>query len=149
MKAKYVHTNIIARDWQELSSFYQFVFGLVPTGPRRDIKGGWADRLTGIQGVHIVGEHLHMPGYEERLPTLEIFTYKKVDEMEKPLTRAGFGHIAFEVDDVAETAARVEKAGGYRLGEIVSIDYGELGKAAFAYVRDIEGNIIELQSWQD
>jgi predicted enzyme related to lactoylglutathione lyase len=40
---RYVHTNIIAKDWRSLSKFYQNVFGLIPIGLQRDISGKWVD----------------------------------------------------------------------------------------------------------
>ena len=39
ISAKYVHTNLIARDWRALSSFYQQVFGCIPVPPERDYQG--------------------------------------------------------------------------------------------------------------
>ena len=37
--AKYVHTNLIARDWKRLIRFYIDVFGCEPKGPERDMSG--------------------------------------------------------------------------------------------------------------
>jgi predicted enzyme related to lactoylglutathione lyase len=34
--AKYVHTNLIAKDWKRLSGFYETVFGCVAVAPERD-----------------------------------------------------------------------------------------------------------------
>lgn len=101
MKIKYAHTNIIAKDWISLSAFYQRVFGCKPVPPRRDIKGEWIDKLTNMKDVHITGEHLSLPGYEEFLPTLEIFSYNTKDNTNpKGINTAGLAHLAFEVEDV-------------------------------------------------
>ena len=35
MKAKYKHTNIVARDWQKLAEFYEDVFGCARLLPER------------------------------------------------------------------------------------------------------------------
>lgn len=147
MQIKFVHTNIIAKDWRRLSRFYQEVFGLRPVPPPRDLSGGWVERLTGIPGVHITGEHLALPGYEDKLPTLEIFSYNiTAEEAPKSIHREGFAHIAFLTDDVEGLLARLIKAGGSQLGELVkTVVNGKTG--AFVYAADIEGNIIELQNW--
>jgi len=145
---RYVHTNIIAKDWKALSKFYQKVFKLKPIGPERNISGQWIDDLTNIENVHIVGEHLLFPGYNENTPTLEIFTYYYSVGREKQLNLCGFSHIAFEVENVEETVEAILKEGGSILGKIVKKDYGEMGIGTFAYTTDIEGNIIELQNWK-
>ena len=145
---KYVHTNLIAKDWRSLSNFYKKVFGCKPIGHQRDLSGKWIDDMTGIKNVHIVGEHLLLPGYEEDGPTLEIFSYGNSVDTEKQINAYGFSHIAFEVPCVETTVDVVVKEGGSVLGKISSKDYGTMGIGTFVYVRDIEGNIIELQSWK-
>jgi len=145
---RYVHTNIIAKDWRSLSKFYQNVFGLKPIGPKRDLSGKWIEDLTNIKDVHIVGEHLLFPGYNENIPTLEIFSYEYSVEDKKQINSYGFSHIAFEVQNIDETIELIIKEGGSVLGKIVTKDYGKMGIGTFVYTRDIEGNIIELQNWK-
>jgi predicted enzyme related to lactoylglutathione lyase len=152
---RYIHTNIIAKNWRSLSKFYQNVFGLRPIGPQRDISGKWIEDLTNIKNIHIVGEHLLFPGYNENIPTLEIFSYEHSVENQQPrntnkkyINSYGFSHIAFEVQNVEETVEMIIKEGGSILGKIVTKDYGEMGIGTFAYARDIEENIIELQNWK-
>lgn len=145
---RYTHTNLIANDWKALSRFYQAVFNCKPVKPERNLSGVWLEKLTGIADVKIVGEHLEMPGYDQSPPTLEIFSYSTDNPADKQINTCGFAHIAFEVDDVQQTTERVISAGGSLLGEIVSNDYGSLGIGTFVYVKDPEGNLIELQSWK-
>jgi len=145
---RYAHTNLIARDWRSLSKFYQKVFGLKPIGPQRDLSGKWIEDLTNIKNVHIVGEHLLFPGYSENAPTLEIFSYEYSVEDKKQINSYGFSHIAFEVQNVEETVELVIAEGGSLIGKIVTKDYGVMGTGNFAYVKDIEGNIVELQNWK-
>lgn len=149
MHIRYVHTNLIAKDWKKLSLFYQHVFGCRPVPPERDLKGQWLDDLTGLKAAHITGEHLLLPGYEDGLPTLEIFSYDQMDEKNpKTVNGSGLAHLAFEVDDLKAVLQKVLEEGGSRLGETVSAQYPNHVTASFAYVRDIEGNIIELQNWK-
>jgi catechol 2,3-dioxygenase-like lactoylglutathione lyase family enzyme len=149
MGIKYVHTNIIAKDWRKLSLFYQRVFGCKPVPPERDLSGQWLDSLTGIDGAHITGEHLALPGYDGQTPTLEIFSYDDMDgNNPKQLNDIGLAHLAFEVDDVPAALQTLLDEGGTQLGEIVTAKYPNNVTATFVYARDIEGNIIELQSWE-
>src|SRR5689334_4304824 len=101
MTIRYAHTNLIAHDWERVAAFYVQVFGCVRVEPKRDQRGEWLERGTGVPGAHIRGQHLRLPGYGVDGPTLEIFSYDDVLAQSEPVAnRAGFGHIAFAVDDV-------------------------------------------------
>jgi predicted enzyme related to lactoylglutathione lyase len=147
-KIKYVHTNLIASDWNALSNFYINVFGCKPLYPERDLSGGWLDRLTNIDGVKIRGIHLSLPGYENG-PTLEIFEYKpEAGNIEdKKINGKGLGHIAFDVSSVEEILDKLIEFGGTPLGEVVKREYEGLGMLTVVYAKDPEGNYIEIQNW--
>lgn len=145
--SKYGHTNLIARDWRSLASFYQNHFGCVPVPPERDFKGDALERGTGIRGAELRGVHLRLPGHGADGPTLEIFNYNILEE--RPgvaVNRPGFGHIAFVVDDVAAARETVLAAGGQPVGEIVTLTNAAGMKLTWVYVTDPEGNVLELQS---
>lgn len=145
---KYAHTNIITDDWKRLAEFYITVFDCKPLYPERDLRGEWLDRATAIKDANLRGIHLKLPGYDESLPTLEIFQYNHNEDGLKPMAnRKGYGHIAFRVDDVSKILNRVLENGGSRMGELVETEVSELGTLSFVYARDIDGNIIELQNW--
>lgn len=148
MHAKYVHTNLIAQDWKQLADFYTTVFDCVPVPPERDYQGEALDAGTGLKGTRLTGAHLRLPGYDENGPTIEIYTYNEL----KPhpgtvVNRPGFGHIAFEVNDVSEAWETVKSHGGRAVGEIVTLTTKTGAKVTWCYMTDPEGNIIELQSW--
>ena len=145
---RYVHTNLIARDHRRLARFYQDVFGCAPLPPERKLSGPWLDRATGVNQAALSGTHLRLPGHGEGGPTLELFQYADTLERPSPVAnRAGYGHLAFEVADVAEALDAVVSGGGERLGEIVTHEIDGAGRITFTYARDPEGNIVELQSW--
>lgn len=145
---RYVHTNIIAKDSKKLIQFYKEALQCKSIGQVRDLKGEWLEKMTGIKNAHIVGEHLCLPGYKEDHPTLEIFSYDDMeDRTPSKVNQCGLAHLAFEVDDVEDILKRVLAAGGGQIGELVSTVYEDGRKATFIYATDIEGNIIELQSW--
>ena len=145
---KYVHTNILARDWKKLSQFYIDVFDCEPLFPERDLQGKWVDDMTDISGVLVRGNHLKLPGYEHG-PTLEIFSYNNVGKSNSPnrINDFGFTHIAFRVDNVREMAEKVIAKGGSSYGKIVETEIDDLGILTAVYMRDPEGNIIEIQHW--
>lgn len=144
----YAHTNIITDNWKRLAEFYIKVFGCIPSGPERDLKGDWLSKGTGVENAEIKGIHLLLPGHGENGPTLEIFQYP--ENLEKPITaanRKGFGHIAFKVDDIRYYTQKVLDNGGSRVGDITEGTVSGAGPISFVYVGDPDGNIIELQKW--
>ena len=96
--ARYVHTNLIARDWRSLANFYCSVFGCAVVPPERDFAGPAIEAGTGIPGAVLRGVHLRLPGHGTDGPTLEIFNYSSLAEgTGAQVNRPGFGHIAFKL----------------------------------------------------
>ena len=150
MRVTYVHTNLIAEDWQKLADFYTRVFGCTPVPPERDYSGPDLDRGTGLSKARLRGVHLRLPGWGEQGPTLEIYSYNAlVAGSQKAVNRPGFGHIAFAVDDVAAARAEVLAQGGAAVGEVVTLTNAAGAQVTWCYVTDPEGNILELQAWKD
>jgi predicted enzyme related to lactoylglutathione lyase len=147
--AKFVHTNLIAQDWERLARFYEQVFDCEPVPPERDLEGAWLEAATGVPQARIQGMHLRLPGYGVDGPTLEIFRYNDQEEpLATAVNRPGFAHIAFAVNDVEAVRETVLEAGGGSVGETVTLDIASAGQITFAYVTDPEGNVIELQHWE-
>ena len=145
---RYSHTNLIAKDVPLMIAFYRDVLGCRSIGQTRDLSGDWVDRLTGIPGAHIFGEHLALPGFASGGPTLEIFGYDQMIEGGLPVVNEpGFGHLAFQVDDVEVALSAVLGAGGGAVGGIATTVVPGVGTLRVVYARDPEGNILELQNW--
>ena len=146
--ARFVHTNLIARDWKRLARFYEQVFGCTPIPPERELVGQWLEKGTGVPDAQICGMHLRLPGCGDEGPTLEIFQYNHQEERLKTASnRPGFAHIAFAVDDVESARDAVLAAGGGVVGKVVSVEVSDVGTVTFVYLTDPEENIIELQNW--
>src|SRR5215475_11384177 len=119
IRAKYVHTNLIARDWQRLVRFYSEVFGCQPKGPERDLSAAWLDRVNSVPNARLRGVHLSLMIRGPPRSTLEIFSYDQL--IERGLPRAnecGFGHIAFAVENVDKALQAVIAGGGGAVGGI-------------------------------
>ena len=148
-KIKFVHTNIVARNWKKLASFYIEVFDCKPVLPERNLKGNWLDELTGLDDVNIKGIHLQLPGFENG-PTLEIFEYspEKKEKIPASVNRQGFAHIAFHVDNVDEITKKIIENGGKKYGEVIKTEIEGVGILTAVYACDPEGNIVEIQNWE-
>jgi predicted enzyme related to lactoylglutathione lyase len=148
MAARYTLTNIIAGDWRRLANFYQQAFGCEPVPPVRNQSGTWLESGTGVVGAALEGVHLRLPGYGESGPTLEIYSYRHMEQKPAALpNRKGLGHIAFVVDDVPQALAQIQSLGGRAIGKVASTELPGVGCLTFAYAADPEDNILELQHW--
>lgn len=146
--AKYVHTNLIARDWRALAKFYQDLFGCVPVPPERNYSGPDLEAGTGVPGSTLSGVHLRLAGWGDHGPTLEIYTYSVLSDGPAPaVNRPGLAHLAFEVGSVEDARRDALAAGGKAVGEVVTLTTATGGRVTWCYVTDPEGNIVELQSW--
>ena len=145
---RYAHTNIVSANWKKLADFYIETFNCTPVPPQRKQSGKWLDQGLGIKNASLEGIHLLLPGHGKNGPTLEIYQYKemKTNSGQFP-NKQGYGHIAFEVDNVAKTLEKLCKHGGKAHGEITVKKIPQVGVLTFVYARDPEGNFIELQNW--
>ena len=151
LSATYGHTNLVARDWRRLASFYERVFGCVPVPPERDYRGAELDRGTDLRNAHLTGAHLRLPGRGEDGPTLEIYSYDALAaaaDRSRP-NRLGWGHIAFVVEDVGIAREVVLDAGGAAVGEVVTLQTADGRRVTWCYVTDPEDNVVELQAWTE
>ena len=146
--ARYVHTNLVARDWRRLVRFYKEVFGCIEVPPERNLSGAEMEAGTGVPGARLQGMHLRLPDGAAAGPTLEIFTYSDLaEDLPRVANRPGFAHIAFAVDSVTEAREEVLSHGGSSVGDVVTVNVSAAARVTWCYVRDPEGNIIELQAW--
>jgi catechol 2,3-dioxygenase-like lactoylglutathione lyase family enzyme len=145
---KFSHTNIITKDWQKLADFYINIFQCKIKPPARDQSGDWLSKGTGVKNAHLKGVHLQLPGFGENGPTLEIYQYEIVEELAPVNANTrGIGHLAFEVKDVATITKRVIEHGGSSIGTISQNQVAGVGEITFVYLRDPDGNILEVQHW--
>jgi catechol 2,3-dioxygenase-like lactoylglutathione lyase family enzyme len=112
------------------------------------LSGPTIEAGLGVAGASLQGVHLRLPGYGDIGPTLEIYEYQPLIDMPANVRRSGFGHIAFQVDDIAAVRQQVVAAGGAIVGEIVTTQAGPR-RVSWCYVTDLEGNGVELQTWHE
>lgn len=142
--SKLLHVNINAKDWKKVAAFYEEVFGCVPMPPEKKISGDYASGLTGLEGADIEGMVLAFPDDLDGTQ-LEIFQYNIQDDRASgTINMTGIGHIAIDVDDIDAVTEKLIAAGGSYVGKQIHRTYSDKPDLFIHYVRDCEGNIIEL-----
>ncbi|MCV0428046.1 MAG: VOC family protein [Roseibium sp.] len=144
---KFKHVSIVARNADDLSRFYKTVFGCWDLRLPRKLSGEKIYRGNGLQGVDIYSVWLSMPGVEG--PFLELLQYDQIHERLLPkVNEPGYGHLSFEVADIQSAIASILEAGGQQLGEITNFGTTSI-PVLLIYMRDPEGNILELEQSSD
>ena len=134
--------KFLCRDLGGLAAFYQEALDCEVVVPALMTDERVA-RAVGVPGATVTLSTLRLPGRGDRGPILELYSVDGVvpDDWDY---RPGSGQIALEVDDLEVAIGRVIAAGGNRLGEVVEWEGPSGATARFVYLRDPEGNIIDL-----
>ena len=139
---KFSHVSLTARDADQLSAFYKGVFGLVDRRPPKKLSGELFSRGNGLPDTGIYSIWLEFPKDHE--PFLEIMEYTKTTDRGVPaVNEPGFGHLAVSVPNLDKAVDDVLQFGGSLQGQVTN--FGTEAKPhMIVYVRDSEGNILEL-----
>lgn len=142
------HVNLVVRDLDRMTAFYEDVLGLDVT-KRVSISGDWIDRVVGLAGVQADVVYLDLPSG----PRIELINYR---QPASPATTSpneanllGLRHIAFRVTDVDVVVERLRTAGTPFQSEVSTVPSSQVQYAGGAqkrlvYFRDPEGNLLEL-----
>ena len=146
---KFSHINLISKDWKKLAQFYIKVFNCKMILPQKNYSGNWLSGGTGLNNVKVQGAHLSLPGFDQNGPMLELLQYDKLLQSEKRSpNHTGIGNLSFRVESLEETIEKALQFGAEIQGKISSTHIEHIGQLSFIYLRDPEGNLIELQEYQ-
>jgi glyoxylase I family protein len=144
---RFDQVKILARDLEPLLRFYQEALGCELVVPPL-VTENVVSRGVGVPDATVTLSTLRLPGRGDRGPVLELYSV----EGEVPdgwNFRPGNGQLAFQVDDLEAAIGKVVGAGGSQLGEVVEWQGPSGATARFVYLRDPEGNIVDLYSRVD
>jgi catechol 2,3-dioxygenase-like lactoylglutathione lyase family enzyme len=133
------HVGIVVDDLAAATAFF-VELGLRPQG---DVSVGvdWVDRIVGLEGVQVNFAMLETPDGDGRLELVKFDApATPAGGRDAPANIAGLRHLAFRVDDVADTIARLQGHGAELVGEVEN--YQDM--FLLCYVRGPAGIIIEL-----
>lgn len=142
---RFDQVKILARDPEALAAFYREALGCETVVPLQELEDDAVARATGVPDADMKLTVLRLPGRGEHGPVLELYSVSgpRPDDWHY---QPGQGQLAFEVEDLEAAMGRVGGAGGSKLGDLVEWEGPSGARARFVYMRDPEGNIIDL--WQ-
>lgn len=131
--------GIVVEDLDAAIAFFTDL-GLALEG-RAQVEGDWADRVTGLRGMHVEIAMLRTPDGHGRLE-LSRFLAPPVaaDHRGAPVNALGYLRVMFTVEDIDDTLARLRKRGATLVGDVVQ--YENLYR--LCYIRGAEGILIGL-----
>jgi len=134
---KFIHVNIITEDWRDLCDYYNNVVASTDTGKIKDHEGTFKEQVIGVDGVHVIGKHILLPGFYKSYPTLEIFTYsiKGLDSVNDDES-LGVNAIGFKSNNIKEDIKLFEKHGGKFVKDInenVKLVFDKQGDFIYLY----------------
>ena len=133
------HVGIVVDDLAAATAFF-LELGLELQGEGQ-VEGGWVDRIVGLEGVRTELAMMQTPDGHGRLELIRFRTPPaRGDDRDAPANTRGIRHIAFVVDDIDATLARLRARGGGLVGEVER--YRDIFR--LCYVRGPEGIIVEL-----
>ncbi|MEH0291435.1 MULTISPECIES: VOC family protein [Agrobacterium] len=137
------HINLVARNVEALATFYVNVMKCDVLREPRTLSGEKVSRGNGLSNSEIRTVWLRFPELEQ--PFLEIHEHRVTHPREQPrVNEPGFGHLAFQMEDISATLSSIIEAGGAQIGQITDFGTPEM-PYLIAYARDPEGNVLELE----
>lgn len=133
------HVGIVVEDLGVATEFFTEL-GLEPLGEMK-VEGPWVDRINGLDGVQV---DMAMMGAPDGSGQLEIVKYNSPPDegggQPAAANAPGIRHIAFLVEDIEATVARLRARGYGLVGELERYKDSYL----LCYVRGPEDIIVEL-----
>jgi catechol 2,3-dioxygenase-like lactoylglutathione lyase family enzyme len=133
------HVGIVVDDLRAAMAFFAEL-GLEPGG-ETPVEGGWVDRIVGLEGVRADTAMMRTPDGHGRLELIR-FRSPSSDggNGHAPANTPDLRHLAFIVDDIDDTIARLQARGGELVGHVEQ--YEEMFR--LCYLRGPAGIIVEL-----
>jgi catechol 2,3-dioxygenase-like lactoylglutathione lyase family enzyme len=133
------HVGIVVDDLAVATEFF-VELGLVLQG-EGSVKGGWVDRIVGLEGVQADIAMLQTPDGGGRLELAKFHSPSHPGgNQHAPANAPGIRHLSFAVKDIDGVVARLRAGGAELVGELER--YRDSYR--LCYVRGPQGIIIEL-----
>ena len=146
------HVNLVVADLERAAHFYEHVFGW-RRGFSAHLEGDWIEQVSGLPGARAECLFLEAPNAEAGAARIELIRYDAPPgatlELNARANTLGVRHIAFEVDDLESTIARVREL-DLAVGAAVEVPFrvGNLGAKRLVYFHDFDGVLVEAAAYE-
>ncbi len=130
MKERCHHVGLACRDLRSLADFYTKKLGF-EEGETREVSGDWMERIFGVPAA------CRMIKLRLGRAVVELFSSPNLEWPERGPEVRGYNHWGLAVEDKAAFIRSVESRG-------VPVLKLKAGERLIAFVRDPEGNLIEV-----
>jgi catechol 2,3-dioxygenase-like lactoylglutathione lyase family enzyme len=140
MPVRMDHVSVVVEDLEGAIAFFTEL-GL-ELEARQPVSGAWVDRVNAIEGVVV---EIAMMRAADGSGKLELTSFAlpslvPTSPHPAPPNTIGYRSVMFEVDDIADTIARLEPLGGELIGAVE--DYEDMYR--LCYLRGPAGTIVAL-----
>ncbi|MCF7929213.1 MAG: VOC family protein [Spirochaetales bacterium] len=142
---KIVHSALSVKKLETSISFYRDVLGMeLAFSIPETASGEELSASLGVPNAVIRSAGLRVPGTDHMIELLEYAGDERPVDKQLPQNAVGHAHIAFEVDNLKEMKAYLEKHGVDFFPGPTRIDEGPLASWKWIYCRDPDGTVLEL-----
>jgi catechol 2,3-dioxygenase-like lactoylglutathione lyase family enzyme len=133
------HVGIVVDDLAAATEFF-VELGLERQGDG-SVEGRWVDRVVGLEGIQVDFAMMRTPDGGGGLELIKFRSPAHQGDGEPvPANVQGLRHLAFIIDDVDDTVARLQAHGGELVGEVEQFE----NTFRLCYLRGPAGIIVEL-----
>lgn len=135
------HTGITVRDLEASVAFWVQALG-ARLERRFELGGTFAADVTGVPGASMEVAVVEVGGY--RLELLQYLAPEHRDHLRPRPQDLGSWHLALDVADLDQVAARCAEHGWRLRGAAATMPDGPRAGTRFAYLEDPDGAVLEL-----
>ena len=133
------HVGIVVDDMAAALAFFEEL-GMELMG-ETPVEGDWVDRIVGLEGLQVDSATMQTPDGNGRIELIKFYSPPaESGDSRAPANTLGLRHLAFVVDDIDDTLARLRPHGAELVGTVEN--YRDVFR--LCYLRGPAGMIVEL-----
>ncbi|MFF0789359.1 VOC family protein [Streptomyces spiralis] len=139
-----LHVAVVTRDIDRMTAFYRELFGARVVKELRLTTPVFGEGV-GVPGARARTVHLRIPGADTVVELTMYDRHRATGDERAPANTPGLRHLALRTTGIEAAEAELRAWGAEIVGGPVEVDEPAAARGTrFLYVRDPEGNLVEL-----